>query len=338
MSPPDTVGLDVGSNSVRLVQLRKENGTYKVLAAGKKDISSDSDRPDKSSNMNQIQAILDCYESSGVQSRYAVCGVCGPEVAVRDFRFPMLPLEEVPSAVHLEAEQVCPFNIAESVVDYQLLPNDSDELKGILVAATNKVIRHKSKVVKDALLNPVLMDIDGLALCNCFSECEKNEQGKATAILNVGNMHTILVIVDSETMPFVRDISHAGSSIKKHLIEQLGVSSQEISSMLFSDDVPDDFDKRFEAACAPLIDDVAGTIRYYMTQKKSLSIDRVLVCGGFAMAKGFVDILARRLLTGVRLWNPFEKMDVEKGSEVDLFIQSYGCEMVVAAGLAMRSL
>ncbi len=338
ISLPEVIGLDVGSDSVRLVQLRKAQDSYKVIAAEKRDVSFDAAQEDEGANINKIQAILDCYKNSGAKSSYAVCGVCGPEVAVRDFKFPMIPMEEVPSAIQLEAEQVCPFNISESVVDYQLLPNDSGELRGILVAATNKVVRNKSKIVKDSCLNPVLMDINGLALCNCFSECEKNEQGKASAILNVGNMHTILAIVGSESIPFIRDISHAGCSIKKSLAEQLGVSLPEITSVLFGDAGADsdDFNMRFAAACSPLIDDVAGTIRYYMTQKKSVSVDKVLVCGGFALAKGFIDILAKRLSAGATLWNPFDKMNVEQGSAVESVVRHYGCEMAVAAGLAMR--
>jgi hypothetical protein len=70
-------------------------------------------------------------------SKMAVCGVSGPEVAVRDFEFPPLSAEDIDAAVQLEASQVCPFNAADSAVDYHLMPNGDNKIRGVLVAATN---------------------------------------------------------------------------------------------------------------------------------------------------------------------------------------------------------
>ncbi|MFA5553446.1 MAG: type IV pilus assembly protein PilM [Phycisphaerae bacterium] len=342
ITPPATIGLDVGSTAVKIVQLNRNGDKYKVVAACKSEIESGPESSGKTSDISLAKAILDCYEKSGVQTRFAVCGICGPEVAIRDFKFPMLPQDEIAGAVQLEAEQVCPFNVAESVVDYQIVPDDTDNLRGMLVAAANKAVRHKAKIVKDASLNPVLMDVDGLALCNCFNECETSEPGNATAILNVGNMHTILAIVNSDSIPFIRDISHSGNTIRSYIAEQTGISPERVSRILFSGEenieIEYGFQECFELACQPLVDDVSGTLRYYTAQKKISCVEKVLVCGGFALARGFADILAERLTTFSCIWNPFEKMDVEQGSEIGEFVQAHGCEMAVAAGLAMRSL
>lgn len=341
MATLETIGLDVGSTSVKIVQLKRNGGTFKVTAAGKASIENGSDNGKHNHNVQAVKAIIDCFEQAGAQSRFAVCGVSGPEVAVRDFRFPALPMEEIAGAVHLEAEQVCPFNVAESVVDYQLLPNGKESVRGVLVAATNKLIEQKDKLVKEAALTPVLMDVNGLALSNCLEVCEGFESGKASAVMNVGNTYTTLTIVGEGSIPFVRDTSHAGNSITKKIVQQTKMPVEQVSQALFSEQGDSEqsvlLKNGLETACESLIDDITGTLRYYTAQKKSYYIDKVLVCGGFARAKGFVDILDRRLPAEAVLWNPFEKIGSETDGAVESFLQENGCEMAVAAGLAMRS-
>jgi type IV pilus assembly protein PilM len=132
------LGLDIGSSAVRIVQLRKDDAGYVVTAAGITDIANGTETNREQKEINTVRAISECLQSTGVQTRLAVCGVCGPEVAVRYFKFPSLPLEEVHGAVLLEAAQVCPFNIDDSAVDYQLMPDGGDSICGVLVAATRQ--------------------------------------------------------------------------------------------------------------------------------------------------------------------------------------------------------
>ena len=140
-------GLDIGSSSVNAVQLEKKKGDWTVMAAGRVRIApGEKDRR----QINTVGAISKCLESMGIRSRRAVCGISGPEVAVRDFKFPSLPREEVESAILFEAAQVCPFNANDATVDYQLIGNGKDSTNGILVAATNKLINSKTELAKQA--------------------------------------------------------------------------------------------------------------------------------------------------------------------------------------------
>jgi type IV pilus assembly protein PilM len=185
------LGLDIGTATVKIIELIKSSSGWSVTAAGVAEIARHpaSDSDDKK-EVDIVGAISQCLQSAEVQTQFAVCGVCGPEVAVRSFKFPTLPPEEIEGAVLLEASQVCPFNIDESTVDYQLIPNGEEFVTGVLVAATNKLIKSKRLVAEDASLGNVLMDVDGLSLLNCFNEYEQHTAGKTRAILNVGSSYT----------------------------------------------------------------------------------------------------------------------------------------------------
>jgi type IV pilus assembly protein PilM len=344
----ELLGLDIGSSSVKLVQLARSGDGYETVAAGSVQIESDSDKSAQAAEIRTIRAITDCCRQAGITNKYTVSSVCGPDVAVRYFKFPAIPDEELASAIALEAEQVCPFGMEDSVLDYQIIPDEDDSVHGVLVAATNKVIHRKEKIMKEASLDPVMMDVDGLALLNCLSEYARCQSNHAMAVLNVGSVYSTLVIADEKCVPFVRDTNHAGTSVIKNLLQMTGLSRKQLDQILFGDDSgaasnegnADEVQKvenSLEAACKDLIEDVTGTLRFYSAQRKTLFVEQIFVCGGFARAKGFIDILDRNLPAQAVLWNPFEKIPCRADSPCKELLQKEGPSLAVAAGLAMRS-
>lgn len=390
----DVLGLDVGSSAVKIVQLRKDDAGYIATAAGIVDIATgqDSNSP---SHASRVEAIRECLRVAGTRTRLAVCSVSGSEVAVRDFQFPLLPPEEVEGAVRLEAAQVCPFSTDDSSIDYQLGSPDAikgvwgstlaydghDNISGFLVAATNKLIKTKAQLAQNASLSCVLMDVDGLALLNCLSECEradtgqdptsqkaaKWEPGQTVAVLNVGSSYTNLAIMSdpgeavsgphftkshemetlrSMALPFTRDTPYAGDGIIEQIASENGISTKAVKDMLFDYENTTesglDLSHSLARACQKLIGDVTETLRYYTALKKPAVVEKIFVCGGFALARGFIELLDSQLPAKAVLWNPFDKIRLGSPCNVGLacehILQKTGPAMAVAAGLAMRAI
>ena len=336
----EVMGLDIGSSAVKLVTLRKDDSGYTITAAGLVEIAADRD------HKSIIRAIRECFALTRLRSKnklktkLAVCGVSGPEVAVRDFEFSALADEDVEGAVTLEAAQVCPFNAEQAAVDYQLIPNGDDKTQGVLIAATNMLITNKIQLAKEAGLKCVLMDIDGLALLNCLNDLVSEQERARTAILNVGGSCTTLAIMSEGGWPFIRDTNCAGDEIIRQMAAANNIPQETLRTMLFGDspDSENSLGENLEKACAELIADVSETLRYYATQKKSTPVEKILVCGGFAPARGFVELLSRRLGTEVLLWNPLDNMRCEASGKCEDIYRKTGPAMAVAAGLAMRSI
>lgn len=333
-------GLDVGSSTIKMVQLHKNGGGYIVTAAGIAQISDDADADRKEANI--VMAIRVCMQSAGIEVPMAACGVCGPEVAVRHFKFPLLPAAEMEGAVLLEASQTCPFNIDDGVVDYQLIPDGQENITGVLVVATNRMVERKTRLAREAFLNAVLMDVDGLALLNCFGECEQSKTTGTMAILNIGSSFTNLVIMGSDALPFIRDIAYAGNDIIKQIAEENDISVSAVSRILAgheeSDKIQSELADSMKKASQKLITDVAETLRYYAAQRKAPFIEKIFVCGGFALVDGFVEMLNNQFPAEVKLWNPFDKMRCDANQACEKLLQKNGPAMAVAAGLAMRSI
>lgn len=343
----EVLGLDIGSSAVKVVRLRKDDGGYAVTAAGIAEIdpatsfceANSGGEEEDNNHRNTIKAIRECFESIGRKTKLAVCGVSGPEVAVRDFVFPLLSTEEIDGAVSFEATQVCPFNAADSAVDYHLIPNGDDKTGGILVAATNAMIKSKVQLAKEAALKCVLMDVDGLALLNCFNGLTDESERPTTAILNVGGSGITVAIMGGNGRPFVRDMTLGGDNIIKQIAADKGMSTEDVKGILFGDSTAAQIElhNSFEKACQKLIVDVSETLRYYAAQEQSTPVEKIFVCGGFALVRGFVELLNSRLSVEAVLWNPFEKIRCDAPQQFGDIFDKRGPALAVAAGLAMRS-
>jgi Tfp pilus assembly PilM family ATPase len=154
-----------------------------------------------------------------------------------------------------------------------------------------------------------------------------------------------LAIQSDSGRPFVRTLTHAGDSITRQIAAEHNAEPQDVMKMLSGDaeaDLPN-FDHSLKQACSRLIEDIDKTVQYCEAQERSSEVGEMSVCGGFALAKGFVELLNRELPMEVVSWNPFEKMRCRvagnhRAALLKKILRKSGPAMAVAAGLAMRSI
>jgi type IV pilus assembly protein PilM len=323
-----------------LFNCEKKGDDYAVTAAGFADVCDRTGNDDAHREFNIIKAIRQCTQSAGIQSKLAVCGAGGPESTVRRFTFPLMPQDEIPGAVMLEAKQICPFNCDEGVVDYQLVP-DKQNINGILAAATNRLLKEKIKLTEIAELHGVLMDIEGLALLNCFRGCQKDAAGQTIAILNVGSSYATLVIESCGNLPFIRDLTCGSKVIIENMASKSSISAEIAEKILTgkenSNKIRTKLYSNLETACHKLITDVTETLRYYTVRRKAGTVEKVFICGGFALLERFVDLLSSQLPAASVLWNPFDTISCDESLACGDILRRKGPAMAVAAGLAMRT-
>ena len=331
------LGVDIGSAAVKVVALRRRGDRYAVTAAVSARI--DNAASTEAAYRAAARALQDALRNTNVKTRCAVCGVSGPEVAVRDFRFPALPEDEIEGAVNLEARQVCPFNVDNSAVDYQILNNQRERNTGIIAAATSAAIRARLDITRIASLRCVLMDVDGLALLNACRNTADSHDAPLTAVLNIGAATTTLAVAAPNGLPFIRDMTCAANAIISRIAETHDTTASRVEKCLAADPAGAPFDilQALEAASAPLLADIAKSLRYYAAQEDSRPIERILACGGFTLVPGFVEMLDRRLGPAVERWNPFDNMQCDADEATRETVAQNGPVFAVAAGLAMRT-
>jgi len=346
-----TFGLDVGSYAVRVVQLHRGEEGYRLAGAGVCQLGGPECEEGVFGEAGVLEAIRHSCREAQVRGRHAVCGVSGTEVAIREFDFAHLPVEEVGQAVYLEAAQVCPFELERSTVEYVLADSEGRfsgrggvrgcegtlTSSGVMVAAANEVIEAKRRLVEEAGYRCVLMDAETLALMNGFESLQTDPWSSSVALLDVGNRYTHLAIMREGELPFARDLAHAGAEIMGRLAVLSGSTSESECGEVAGGVVEGARPEVLAEACEDLLGEVDNTLRYYTVQQRIRKVERIYISGGMSLYPGFVDLLKSRLPGEVSLWNPLSAMSsVGEDSDSEL-VREQGSAFAVATGLAMRT-
>lgn len=345
----ELMGLDIGTASVKLVRLLKDANGYTVSHAIQEDIDHSAD--DQERLANTVASVKRCFEKTP-GCRNVVCGVDGSQVIVRGFKFPPLPDEAVEQAVQFEAQQVCPFDIKNSVLDYQLVenPNLSSEGKaakaihrnGLMVVSTDEEIRKTQKIVSDAGGKTLMVDASALAILNCLNELDIADTQDTIAVIDIGWTGTNVVIYGQDGLPFVRDLNNAGQTVIKAISDELGIPQDQVQQALAGETTDSATNNNvllaMNNAIRPIAMAINETLRFYSFQEKGAGIKKIYLCGGFALIETFVEFLSDALSVEVELLNPFEKMTCQAGSEQNELLKTGGPAWAIATGLAMRTI
>lgn len=347
----ELVGLDVGTWAVKLVRLARQDGCYRVMAAASMEVGSEQGENTAARTQAAIGA---CLSRAGVRDGLFVCAVAGTEVMVRGFKFPPLPLKAVENAVLLEAQSVCPLDMRNSILDYQLIGSESMETamktgeaqpqSGLMVVGTQRLIQQRLSQLSAAGIKPVLMDAEALALLNCLTELDMIDDHETVGVIDIGCSKTSIVIYGQNGLPFVRDLNVAGDVILRQISGEISMEETQVRSLLFqpeSHEIPKEQRNQLllalNNAIRPLVTMVNETLRYYSFQEKNAVVEKIFLSGGFSLAPMFMDMLTDALPVETSVLNPLAHMDWHAGSN-QAQMKTYGPALAVATGLAMRTL
>jgi type IV pilus assembly protein PilM len=340
-------GLDIGTGSVKLVTLQKDNQGWLAACAAYAIVEPAQDAA--LCEENTLKAIRECFKKAGpAAARNVVCGISGQAVSVRGFSFPPLPDEAIDQAVKLEAQQTCALDVSNSVIDYQLLSDETQPpgqtqkqgRKGFFVAGLQDAVNQKVKLAQQTQLKPFLMDMDSLAILNCISQLPENQTTESIAALDIGHSATTMTILGSDGVPFVRTLSGSAQQILTMVSLKTQKSVAEIKKRLMDDAISEDGDLEveFKTASTKLITDAIETLRFYSLQQNTDKVSRLYLCGGFSLYKPFVRLIQNHLPVTCTVFDPLTVLRCPDHGEIRHAFSQFGPAMTVAAGLAMRSI
>lgn len=339
----DLVGIDIGSSSVKLVQLWQSKDGYHLLNVGMVPLPPeaivDNSLMDSAA---VVDAVKNLVTSLGIKTKDAVCSISGNAVIIRKILVPTMTSEELEEQIAWEAEQYIPFDIKDVHLDFQVLgPDviDPNKMQVLLVASKKDIIHDYSSVFADAGLNLAVMDVDGFALQNAWEINNTDFSGQVLALVNVGANVININIVKDDTSLFTRDVQTGGNLYTEEIQKQLGVSAEEAESMkVLSAELTK---APLRDVIARVNDTIAQEIRrsidfYNSTAANEDRIVGICMAGGCSKMSGLRETVQERLGMEVTLLNPFAAI---KYSEKDIdpeYLQEIAPMMAVCVGLAIR--
>jgi type IV pilus assembly protein PilM len=328
------VGLDIGSSSIKAVELKKSRGGIELSHVGVEPLANDvvvdsmiMDSPAVAS------AITKLFTESGIKSKSVATSVSGHSVIVKRINVATMTEEQLSDSINTEAAQHIPFDIADVNIDYQIL---SDDLSGpqmdvLLVAVKKDKILNYTNVLSMAGKAPTIVDIDVFALQNCYEYNYEPSPGSTVALLNLGASVMNINILKGSTPLFTRDVTDA-------LQKELDLSFDDAESLKLGEKVG----TVSEDAKLPILQQVTEiivleiqkTFDFFRATAAGEHIERIYLAGGSSKVPGLMEALRQEFSLPVEVLNPFAKIDPATNS--DLIDRNAG-QLAVAVGLALRS-
>ena len=341
------VGLDIGSSAIKVAQLKESKGRYFLQKFGVKplepEVIVDGTVMDEG---RVVSAIQELFEETNIKNKHVAVSISGHAVIVKKISLPPMPDEELEGQVKLAAEQYIPFDINEVNIDFHVLPPDpsSDgqgDMAVILVAAKKDKINELTELVKTARLIPMVMDVDAFAIENMHGINYPLAQEETTALVNLGASVMNVNIIRAGSSLFTRDIPLGGNRYTEAIQREMGLSFEEAEESKKKEGSGEatgmSVGNVLDSVNAEVASEIARTVDYFKTSGANADLNRVLVCGGVAKAKGLIRQLSDRMQVPVEIADPFAEIDTT-GCEMDPdLLAELAPSAAVGVGLALRA-
>ena len=334
-----TLGLDIGTTGMRAVEVSWRSGTPVVERWGALDFEddvSDWSTANISDMSGQLRALV---AECGFRTKMVAHSVSGKAVVPQYFNFPQLMPEDVSDAVRIEVESTLPFESEEALVSYILFPAqriDPGKVRthGMAMATDSAFVQRRLEIIRDAGLEPFCVETDATACANAYVITQDILKRKGTtAILNVGQRDTNLVLVGDADTLLMRDMPWGGGALSRAIVERLSVSEARRLKELHwrKDPAAKALDECLEDVLQENARDflmrLRDTMRYWVGEHLVPAVERVFLTGGGSQVRGLAELLASTLSVGVEHMAPVKT----ESSEV-----IWDHRLGVAFGLSLR--
>lgn len=346
------IGLDIGASSVKIAQFKKmEDGGLYLVKADLKEIASEKQGQSPSGTVpvfprndgegqtafsrndgeGQIVPVLkELFRGIDVKRSKIIVSINCPKTAIKLTQAPYMPKSELYNGVRLEAKTYFPFPVDDSLLDFEIL-GDTIE-KGVRkyevavsVSPKETVSRYLS-ILGKAGIRPASFVPCPYAL-EKLSELSQPKGGKTVCFVELGKLHTELVILKENTLTFSRKIPIAGEDFTKSmtglLISDRGKTQLTLDEAerikrevgLPAEAEPKIIDGKISTAeilsmlrapAEQLVSEIERCFDYYREESGGGKIDSVFVLGGGASLGGLIKFLSAGLGVEVKLGDPLE--------------------------------
>jgi type IV pilus assembly protein PilM len=338
----EPIALDIGSTFIKLVQLKGANRNYQLVKFGMIPLPPEVIVEGAVMDAGRVvDAIKELLGAQKVTTKEVVISVSGSSVIIKRVSVADMTDEELAESIKWEAEQYIPFSIDDVNVDFQRLGAGAAEGQAdvLLVAVKKDKIHDYVNLVKEAGLEPVVMDVDAFALANMY-ELNYDVEAGTTALLNIGASVMNINILKDGTSIFTRDVTVGGNRYTEALQRDFGLTYEDAEKIKRGEDVEGADKEQISSVMSSVTEDmVAETQRsfeFFRSTTGSEKVSHVLVTGGCARIGNFTTMLAERLEIPVEIANPFKNIKIDTKKFDTAIIEDSSPLCAVAVGLAIR--
>ncbi len=338
------LGLDIGSQSIKMVDIAKNRSGYVLKALGLGLIPSecivDKDIMDSETVVDTVKNLR---ENLKIRIRGAATAISGHSVIVKKAELPLMSEGELRETLLIEAEQYIPFDINDVYLDSFILGESierSDMMDVLFVAAKRELVDDYTSAVRNAGLKPMLMDIDVFSLETMYEVNYPDAPESILALVDAGaSMININVLKEGMSI-FARDISMGGRQLTERIQREFGVSYERAENIKTGANIEGiDLEKInyiFKMAAETYVQEIRRTLDFFLSTMVNENIEKIYMSGGSARIPGLLKLLEKQMEIPVEMINPFNNIKWDDRVFDPEYMAYIAPQMAVAVGLALR--
>ncbi|MCL4523025.1 MAG: pilus assembly protein PilM [Acidobacteria bacterium] len=338
----ELVGLDIGSSSIKAVELKRTKQGYELVSYGMKRLEQDTVVDGAIMNAPEVaDGISKLFDEQKIKTKNVATAVSGHSVIVKRITLPSMTEEELYNRINDEASQHIPFDIADVNLSYQLLEAMDTQMDVLLVAVKKDKILNHTNVLAQAGKTPAVVDIDAFSLQNCFEVNYDPDPGQTIALLNVGASVMSINIVRAGIPLFTRDVSVGGNQYTDALQKELDLGFEDAEKLKMGGSVTGVSEEQkaniLRSVSDILILEIQKTFDFFRATASGENIQRIFLAGGTARVPGLMDLLREEFAMPVEELYPFRRVVINPGRHNEDEIRELAPRLAIAVGLALRS-
>lgn len=344
------VGLDIGTSGVRAAELTLGKGTATLERFGQVALPAGAVRDGEVADADAVAAaIKQLWAQAKFSTKKVIVGVANQKVIVRQVDLPWMPAGELRKALAFQVQDYVPMPVDQAILDFHPLEEFTNEsgarmLRVLLVAAARDMVGSAVDAVNKAGLQPHMVDLTSFAVLRSLVSLDAGVSPTgAEALVDVGANVTNIVIHQGGVPRFVRILLMGGGDITDAVAERLGVPVEQAEAIKQESGMApvagaaesSPAGRAIEGTANGFVEEVRGSLDYYMAQPGAARIDRVVLSGGGSRLSGLADRLATATRLQVQAARPLSTLKLGKTGLTDDQLAYVEPMVAVPVGLAM---
>jgi type IV pilus assembly protein PilM len=339
------IGLDIGTHSIKVVELREQHGMYTLRNLGIKEIPIAYREEDKRDVTLIARLIKELFAETGIKNKGVVLAIPGSKVSIKVIKMPQIPKSELSEAIKWEMRRHVPFPIEDAVLDYSILDTVIEEgiakFKLFVAAVPKSVVNDQLAIITEAGLYPEGINVVPFALWKAFEgrgvTQRASTEGETIVLVDIGYERTSISLISDNALQFTRYATIGSNSLTEALLAPItigdtritleydeaesikrrhGISSRDSHEMA-EGSIPL---SRIHVIMRPVLEkllvEMGRSFDFFVSQLRVPGVDKIILSGGGAMVKGLPEFLSEVLKIDVEVTNPFHDMPSAHGKQI----------------------
>jgi type IV pilus assembly protein PilM len=290
------IGLDIGTSAVRAaeVSMGKRPPTFERF--GQVALAPGLVRAGEVIDPEAVAvAIKQLWSGTRFSSKRVILGVANQKVVVRQVDLPWMPEAELRESLGFHVQEFIPMPVEEALLDFHPLEetvdaNGTRTLRVLLVAAMRSMVETHIQAAKLAGLRVEGVDLTSFAVLRALTaDQDVAMAGAAEVLVDIGASVTNIVVHAEGVPRFVRILLMGGDDVTEAVADRVGLAHDAAESMKvelgltsagFETPEGHPASQAIGSTAAQLVEEVRGSIDYYLAQPNVERLGRVVLSGG----------------------------------------------------------